>query len=121
MITYLNKYKKTILVLVLILFFCLSPIPKSATNLEFSGKLGLDKWFHFFMYYLLYLVWASENTRISERVFLFIVLSILFGVIIEILQGITLFGRSPELADFFADFSGILFGYFISNRKKSLY
>ena len=118
MITFVNKYKKTLIILVLILFFCLVPFPSNGSNFHLTSKLGLDKWFHFLMYYSLFVIWAKENKRLSERVLLFIILSVTLGALVEVLQGIGPFGRSAELADFFADLSGILFGYFVSNQRK---
>jgi VanZ family protein len=47
-----------------------------------------------------------------------VVTATIIGAGIEFLQRIAPFHRSAELADFFADISGVLFGYFVTVQKR---
>ncbi len=114
------QYKKTFLILLGIAVLCLLPFPDSKTipTIPWLGMLGIDKWVHFLLYFFLYKIWSSENTNPSKNTWKLLVLSISFGAVIEFLQDLYVSNRAAEWADFFADFSGLLFGYFVFQHRR---
>ncbi len=81
------------------------------------GKLPeqSDKLVHVFFFALLYFFW--NRTRLFHAISLLVYL-VLFGIIIEILQGILPFGRHFDWLDVLADFFGIILIYFIRDNNK---
>lgn len=118
MLKFLNQYKKTTGFLVLIFILCLSPSPSVSKKLGWTISIGFDKWVHAGMYFLLFLIWSTESKHFHRSVVYFVVTATIIGGGIELLQRIAPFHRSAELADFFADISGVLFGYFVIVQKK---
>jgi VanZ family protein len=113
MLKFLNQYKKTTGFLVLIFILCLSPSPNVSKSFGWTVDFGIDKWVHAALYFSLFLIWSTETRNFHRSVVYFLITAAVIGAGIEILQQITPFSRSAELADFFADISGVLFGYFI--------
>lgn len=77
----------------------------------------IDKIVHLFIYTVFSFLWGmtflkKRTFTFSNNVFL-IVLSIFFGIIIEILQGFGGFNRSFEWQDILANSIGVLLGYII--------
>jgi VanZ family protein len=94
------------------------PFPSTGNDIELLTLVGADKWVHFVMYFTLFYTWTLENRRIKQKVGLFIMLGVGFGGLVEIIQFFGPYNRSAEWADFFADVSGILFGFFILSRRS---
>jgi VanZ family protein len=114
---FLNQYKKTIGFLVLIFVLCLSPSPNIGRGIGWTHNLEFDKWVHFGLYFALFLIWDLETKRLFLCANQFVILAVIIGIGIELLQKIMPFHRSAELADVFADVSGLLFGYFIVAQR----
>ena len=114
----LNQYKKTIGFLVLIFVLCLSPSPAVSKKLGWTISFGFDKWVHAGLYFMLFLIWSTESKQFHKSVVYFVVTATIIGAGIELLQRIVPFHRSAELADFFADISGVLFGYFVVAQRR---
>ncbi|MEK0440804.1 MAG: hypothetical protein RLZZ504_1720 [Bacteroidota bacterium] len=115
---FLNQYKKTIGFLVLIFVLCLSPSPNIGRGIGWTHNLEIDKWVHFGLYFVLFLIWDLETTRLYPFANQFVILAVIIGIGIELLQKIMPFHRSAELADVFADVSGLLFGYFLVSQRR---
>ena len=115
---FLNQYKKTIGFFVLIFVLCLSPSPAVSKKLGWTISFGFDKWVHFGLYFVLFLIWDTETTRLYPFANQFVILAVIIGIGIELLQKIMPFHRSAELADVFADVSGLLFGYFLVSQRR---
>lgn len=108
----LKYYYRTILYGIFLLGLFLMP----GNRIPSPGIGHLDKLFHFLVFFILYSLAFWENaqyrssstfTRWSIRM---AVLSILFGLLIELIQGSALIQRSFELADLLADSAGVLAG-----------
>ncbi|PHX92360.1 MAG: hypothetical protein CK532_03290 [Flavobacteriales bacterium] len=114
------QYKKTLGVLLGIAVLCLLPVPdlKTIPKIPWLGILGIDKWAHFVLYFFLYRIWSLENTNPLKNTWKVVLLSISFGASIEFLQDLYVRNRAAEWADFFADFSGLLFGYFVFQHRR---
>lgn len=115
---FLNQYKKTIGFLVLIFVLCLSPSPAVSKKLGWTISFGFDKWVHAGLYFMLFLIWSTESKQFYKSVVYFVFTATIVGAGIELLQRIVPFHRSAELADFFADISGVLFGYFVVAQRR---
>ena len=115
---FLNQYKKTIGFLVLIFVLCLSPSPAFSKKLGWTISFGFDKWVHAGLYFMLFLIWSTESKQFHKSVVYFVVTATIVGAGIELLQRIVPFHRSAELADFFADISGVLFGHFVVAQRR---
>ena len=87
-------------------------------SLEFGIKSG-DKYLHFTAYMVLSFLWYfALRERIQNRLFKFFVpLSlILYGIVLEGLQGELTTYRTPDLSDAMANTGGVIAGLFIFNR-----
>lgn len=118
MLKFLYQYKKTIGFLVLIFILCLSPSPSLSKKLDWTISFGFDKWVHAGLYFILFLVWSTESKDFHRSAVYFVLTATVIGAGIELLQRAGPFHRSAELADFFADLTGILFGYFVVVQRR---
>ena len=92
----------TILLLLIIAFLSLYPIP------ELTGVPGTDKTHHLVAYFLLALPLGLKK---PNKWVIFIFLFIIFGGVIEIIQPYV--NRYGEWLDFFANTIGVIFGFFV--------
>lgn len=93
------------------------------------SKVGIpfaDKIFHFLSYVVLTILWYNtcyfhfKKTK-ANALILAIVASIIFGIIIEVLQGTVTSYRSSDINDVFANSLGVLLTAFgISMKNKYL-
>ncbi len=95
-----------------VLFFIPSPdLPK----IEFSAA---DKIVHCLIYFILINLWLlyffrKKNFQIDFKLMLVLLLSVLlYGIIVEILQGLFTDSRSADIFDVAANFTGSLLGIF---------
>ena len=92
----------TILLLLVIAFLSLYPLPKLP---EFHGT---DKTHHLFAYFLLAFPTGLQK---PNKWVLFILLFIIFGGVIEVIQPYV--NRYGEWLDFLANTIGVIFGFFV--------
>ena len=120
MLKFFRIYGLSCVVTLLIFYLSISTsIPAHYHGPRFEGQ---DKVVHFFLYMLLAMAICRDFFRqsvafSSRKMYLWaIVLPILYGGLIELLQGITheIFGRTAEWGDWFANILGVLVGYFLS-------
>ena len=96
-----------------------SRLPK----INWSDKIWLDKWAHIFLFFVLVVLWCrvylKKATSVSlKKTFIKItVFSIVYGVIMEIIQHYFIPFRSFDYGDMLADGIGAVAGYFISIRR----
>jgi VanZ family protein len=107
-----------------ILFLCLIPINnKENSNLFWEHT---DKLVHCFMYVVLVsllLLSANSRTLKSKGVAIVVCFSIIFGMIIEVIQELMNLGRHFDFFDLLANLTGIIFaliGYFGWKKRRSL-
>ena len=97
-------------------FMLLTP---GTENKEYSFMFsGIDKILHFLIFTLLGFLFRGSFPKISFLYYICI-LSI-YAVLTEIMQDAMQMGRSGEILDLVADFSGLLFGYYIYNKLLPL-
>ncbi len=123
--SFLTKNKKVIYILltlitVAILLLTLLPANKLGSNRLYQyDKLG-----HFMMFFswtfVFGLLHISRNREDSNLIFIFFV-GALFGIGIEIMQGLMPFGRSIDLYDAIADILGTLSATFLLFLIKPIY
>jgi len=95
------------------------PIPKSDYQIPFSDKVA-----HLGLYALLSLLWLlvaikSKSKLTSPFLGVFIVLSV-YGIVIEVIQGIFIVSRSFDAWDILANSVGIILGliaYYFGRKK----
>ena len=90
------------------------------TQLRSLKLLELDKAVHCLLYFFFIIFWGLrfENKKNNLRALL--IVTIVFGLLLEIFQEILPFGRVFEWGDFMANTAGALIGFFILhlNKKK---
>jgi VanZ family protein len=86
------------------------------SGLERFGWLGIDKWVHFGLYFMLCFAWSFENSNFRNSMTLFLLIGVLIGGGIELLQFYLTNNRSAEWGDFFADVSGLFVANFIATK-----
>lgn len=107
----------------LVLITILLCIP--GTNLPKVGwgdKIWLDKWVHIFLFLILVWLWSLTYKKVEafkvKKIFITItVLSIVYGIMMEIVQHFFIPFRSFDIGDMIADSIGAIAGYFIGARK----
>ena len=90
-------------------------------------KIFLDKWVHVGLFAVLVLLWSlpmlhriKVNTRL-HKVFMWIALTfILYGIVIEVIQGRFIPNRTFGVDDMVADALGCGIGYFLAKRQSKL-
>jgi len=94
----------------------------SLPKVRWDNKVFLDKWIHVFLFLLLVLLWCrayktTDSTK-AKRIFITItVLSIVYGIVMEIVQHYFIRNRSFDFGDMIADSVGSVAGYFISIKR----
>jgi VanZ family protein len=91
-------------------------------KVTWSTKIWLDKWVHIFLFLVLVWFWCRAYKSIekikAKKTFIAItVLSIFYGVIMEIIQQYFIPFRSFDVGDMIADSIGAIAGYFISIKR----
>jgi VanZ family protein len=91
-------------------------------KVTWSTKIWLDKWVHIFLFFVLVWFWCkvyrSMDVVNAKKTFIIItVLSIVYGIIMEIIQHYFIPFRSFDFGDMIADSIGAIAGYFISLRR----
>ena len=80
----------------------------------------LDKLVHFTFYFVFaflgclgYRELKSKNTTIKRAVFLSILAAVIYGMVIEVLQGVATADRDPDILDFLANSVGAFLGAYV--------
>ncbi len=98
----------------------------SLINVNDFPKLGVDyedKIFHVLAYGLLNLLWyyTLRNLKIVRPVFMAMVLSLIYGIILEVLQGQLTVTRNLDIIDILANSIGVtIVSLFIVIRNKTI-
>ncbi|MDC7999435.1 VanZ family protein [Aequorivita todarodis] len=115
------------LLLIAILYSCLISVlffipSQDLPNVQISA---LDKIIHVFIYFILVNLWMlylykKNDFRFNNKWMLTVLLSVLlYGIIIEILQGLLTISRSADIFDVAANLIGSLIGiYFFKSVKN---
>tara|TARA_B100001057_G_scaffold498002_1_gene603732 strand:+ start:1958 stop:2206 length:249 start_codon:yes stop_codon:yes gene_type:complete len=73
----------------------------------------MDKLIHLIMYFILILLWGINLISFKFSLFKILFLTIIFGLLIEILQYLLPFGRYFDLGDIIANSVGAIIGIII--------
>ena len=96
-----------------------SKLPK----ISWDDKILLDKWVHIFLFLVLVFLWCRiflrRPSRINiQKIFLTItILSVIYGIGMEVIQHYFIPFRSFDYGDMIADALGSIAGYFISLNR----
>ncbi len=98
---------------------CLAPA-FSFSQFSFDQFIGVDKVLHLTLYFGFFILWflSSDNRNIIPKKRNLLLVSILFGVLIEVLQKHMGLGRSYDIADIAANIVGSLIGWFSAQFVK---
>ena len=98
---------------------CLAPA-FSFSQFSFDQFIGIDKVLHLTLYFGFFILWflSSDNRNIIPKKRNLLLVSILFGVLIEVLQKHMGLGRSYDIADIAANIVGSLIGWFSAQFVK---
>lgn len=83
--------------------------------------VGNDKMVHFIFYFVLFLLWfvALNRKKKENRLnFCILIFILIFGIIIEVLQGMFTQNRQADFSDIVANFGGVLLGFFVVKTFK---
>ncbi len=103
--------KKIILILYIILITTLSVMPASDIP-KLKTFPYFDKLVHLFMYagFAFLMLWQMNENTSKKKYFIVFCIVFGWGLMMEIIQGISNMGRSFELIDIIANTSGIILG-----------
>ena len=95
-------------------------------KIGWQDKIWLDKWVHIVLFFALTYSWCrvfflyrNDHDK-TRKIFLIVVIScIVYGITMEIIQGLYIPFRSFELEDILADSAGAGIGYFIIQRQNT--
>ena len=113
MLSYVFRYKFTILLAIVIVLLSLVPSSSMPSSRLFNIPY-LDKLVHFSMYASIGFVALMEckcRDKCYKPHFLLILFLFLMSAIIEVLQATVIATRAAEWFDLFANFSGLMAGY----------
>ncbi len=113
MLSYVFRYKFTILLAIIIVLLSLVPSSSMPSSRLFNIPY-LDKLVHFSMYASIGFVALMEcicRDKCHLQHFLLILFLFLMSAIIEVLQATVIATRAAEWFDLFANFSGLVAGY----------
>ena len=122
MLSYVFRYKFSILLAILIALLSLVPSSSFPDSSLFSIKF-LDKFIHFSMYTLFGFVALLESRCQIQCVrfhLLLIMIIFIMSTVIEVLQATVVATRSAEWLDLLANFFGLLAGYIAFRIFKNL-
>lgn len=92
--------------------------PSSGALNSFNFFDGIDKVVHFFIFAILsFCFWATFPKMAFWK---FLLLTLFYALLTEILQGVMGLGRSMEFWDLIADTLGLIFGYILFRKTKLL-
>lgn len=88
---------------------------------------GSDKIVHFLIHFGLIMLWQfylfknTKNRLLQKQIILLLVSALVYGIIIEFLQGALTVSRTADLYDVMANFSGALLAIFVFQKVKHLF
>lgn len=87
-------------------------------KVQWDDKIWLDKWIHLLLFLFLVLLWCRAYFIKTKKVFILItILSITYGIIMELVQQYFIPFRSFDIRDMTANSIGAIAGYFISIKQ----
>ena len=123
---YKAKIFQAVFVLWVITITILSLVePENFTKIDVKNS---DKYVHFITYFwltfLLYLALPKNQLNLNSRLLFSFLFSVIYGIIIELLQGLVTVKRQPEIMDVFSNtfgsFIAVLFVLFLLPKVKFL-
>jgi len=90
---------------------------------KWDNKIFLDKWIHIFLFMVLVILWCraylyKRSTNNIRKTFIIIaILSVMYGIMMEIVQENFIPFRSFDFIDMLANGVGCIAGYFFASKK----
>jgi VanZ family protein len=87
-------------------------------KVRWDDKIWLDKWIHLALFFVLVFLWCKAYTTKTKKTFIVItILSIIYGIAMELVQQYFIPFRSFDYGDMIADSVGSIAGYFIYAKR----
>jgi VanZ family protein len=118
----LNRYKFTIVVSLLILYLSLKNA-NAFNKVPLFNIPNFDKVAHFLMYFGLmsvFILEASRTFKLNRHLLLLALFPFLYGILMEILQGLLTTTRNPSIYDIAFNTAGIIFSAAIWSVIRNL-
>jgi VanZ family protein len=119
----LNKYKFLITAIVwttLVTILSLVTIGDIGSSIPIAGK---DKVVHFLFYFVFVIVWYYAKYQNSKPSYYLVIVAIVYGIFMEICQGLFTKNRMPDIFDTLANSAGAILAFvFLKNilNKKQI-
>lgn len=103
---------------ILITILSLITIGNIGESIAISGK---DKYVHFSFYFVFTILWILFfKYKQFSNLKIVLLIAIIYGILMEIFQGIFTTSRHPDIYDVVANSFGALVGYYLMTIKKPL-
>ena len=112
----LLEHKFTIVALIwtaIIFILCLITLKNVSVDVPIQGK---DKLVHFMFYFILVYLWGKALN--DTKIILIVCFCVLYGIIIEVLQGVFTTTREFDIYDIIANLLGALTSFFVITKKN---
>ena len=87
-------------------------------KVNWHDKIFLDKWIHFILFLVLVYLWCRAYNIKTKKTFIIItILSVAYGIIMELVQQYFIPFRFFDLRDMIANSLGAVAGYFIAAKR----
>ncbi|MBS9774283.1 MAG: VanZ family protein [Tenacibaculum sp.] len=110
-----NLYSRNSLVIAIIITLSITVLSLvKLGKVSFGYRItNIDKVYHTIAYCFLALAWLIALAKNKRMIILVVICSIIFGIIIEVLQGLLTSYRTAEWSDFLANTVGVFLGLLV--------
>ena len=120
------KYTKWALLWALLIFILCAIPGRDIPHISFLELLNFDKWVHAVLFFVLVIL-LTHGFSLQNTVLLFnakpmicaVLLSVIYGGLLEVMQGVFFQERTAELFDFIANSFGSVMGIFFYDKIES--
>ena len=120
------KYTKWALLWALLIFILCAIPGRDIPHISFLELLNFDKWVHAVLFFVLVIL-LTHGFSLQNTVLLFnakpmicaVLLSVIYGGLLEVMQGVFFQERTAELFDFIANSFGSVMGIFFYDKTES--
>jgi VanZ family protein len=120
------KYLRPILWAFFIALLCGMP-GKDIPQISWLEWISFDKWVHAGMFFILnflffksYLQQKQSRENLQNSILYFAIACILYGGILELLQGLIFIDRSADMSDFAANSFGVILSVLFLKKRNTL-
>jgi len=124
MLKLIIRYSKLLAILWALVILVLCAMPgQYIPSVSFLELLSFDKWVHAAMFFVLFTLIQIHQLNIkntTRQSIYFLIICVLYGVSLEVMQGLVFSNRSAEWQDIVANTFGCLIAFVFRNRLANL-